>query len=234
MNSHKLEHKFIEEIENFTFSQERLEQTLQMIPDTGRLLEIGICFRETIDFYREKFHGDCYGVDISRKIIKNRSIDFTEAKVCDVSTEDIPWENNFFDVIVCNEVIEHVYNTDNMLAEIHRVLAETGILIISTPNLASFINRIFLLFGLQPLCTEVSTQSTHYGNFLRQKLVPAGHIRNFTYKALADLLEESGFIITTQCCTSISSKKLVSCLENLAGKIHVSLGSNIILGCMKK
>ncbi len=54
------------------------------------------------------------------------------------------------------EVIEHLYNSDLVISEIYRILKRNGILILSTPNLASWINRLVLLLGYQPFSHDVS------------------------------------------------------------------------------
>src|SRR5512147_1690274 len=43
-----------------------------------------------------------------------------------------------FDVIICSEVIEHVYSPDDLLDEIARLLKPKGYAILTTPNLASW------------------------------------------------------------------------------------------------
>jgi len=45
----------------------------------------------------------------------------------------IPFEDNTFDSILCTEVLEHVFNIDELLSEFHRVLKPNGKAIITTP-----------------------------------------------------------------------------------------------------
>ena len=53
-----------------------------------------------------------------------------------------------FDAACCLEVIEHVENPWNLLREIHAILPPGGRLILSTPNVTSFLSRwIFLRKG---------------------------------------------------------------------------------------
>lgn len=44
-----------------------------------------------------------------------------------------PFEDNSFDVILCNQVLEHVFNPDVFLKEIHRVLRPSGRLLLTVP-----------------------------------------------------------------------------------------------------
>jgi len=53
--------------------------------------------------------------------------------------------NRLFDAACCLEVIEHVENPWNLLREIHSILKPGGVLILSTPNITSFLSRILFL-----------------------------------------------------------------------------------------
>jgi len=94
-------------------------------------------------------------------------------------------------------VIEHVLGTDDLVLEAKRVLKENGLLIISTPNLSNWFNRIIFLFGFQPFFTEVSLKDKTFGlSFTRGMSVnreTLGHLRVFTLRALRDLLNYYGF-----------------------------------------
>lgn len=115
-----------------------------------------------------------------------------------VEGEPLPFAAATFDVIACNHVLEHVFETENLVREIRRVLAPSGLAVISVPNIAAWINRALFLFAGQPLGTEVGTESTVYGfwpTFGQKRLAqfkPAGHIRDFTPRALADLCQVCG------------------------------------------
>ncbi|MGL5233220.1 MAG: class I SAM-dependent methyltransferase [Empedobacter falsenii] len=47
--------------------------------------------------------------------------------------KNIPFENSHFDSLLCTEVLEHVFNIDELLYEFNRVLKLNGKLIITTP-----------------------------------------------------------------------------------------------------
>lgn len=46
----------------------------------------------------------------------------------------LPFNNNYFDKILCLDVLEHLYNREMCLLEIKRVLKPNGIVFISVPN----------------------------------------------------------------------------------------------------
>jgi len=94
-------------------------------------------------------------------------------------------------------MIEHLYNPDNLLAEIHRVLKPGGTFVLSTPNLASWINRILLLSGKFPrgLSISIKANLTGASDFLsrppKESQEEASfdyHIRLYTFGALKALL----------------------------------------------
>lgn len=103
----------------------------------------------------------------------------------------LPFGAGVFDIVVLNEVIEHLVDTDSIMDEIYRVLKPNGLLLLSTPNLASWFNRGAILFGVQPAFSEVSFRKV-YG---RPGSGLVGHLRLFTRRALVEFLVDAGFII---------------------------------------
>jgi SAM-dependent methyltransferase len=65
----------------------------------------------------------------------SRSFNNTNVKFfcCDVE-KGLPFKNNFFDVILANEILEHLKNVEFVLDEIFRVLKDEGLLIVDVPN----------------------------------------------------------------------------------------------------
>jgi len=102
----------------------------------------------------------------------------------------LPLAPGSVDVVVMSEVIEHLVDTDGALEEARRVLVPGGSLLLSTPNLAAWYNRVLLALGFQPLFTEVSLRGI-YGRPGRQV---AGHLRIFTRRALTELVRAAGFV----------------------------------------
>ncbi|AKJ65036.1 class I SAM-dependent methyltransferase [Kiritimatiella glycovorans] len=121
--------------------------------------------------------------------------------VCDLNKDPVPAPDRSFDLVFCNHVIEHVFHTEHLVRELYRIAADEALVVISTPNLTSWLNRIMMLCGGQPLGPEVGDESITYGlrpGFLKKKVapfVPAGHIRAFSPPALKDLCESAGFSV---------------------------------------
>lgn len=60
--------------------------------------------------------------------------------------QKISFENEFFEVVVSLETIEHLENPWQFIKEAYRVLKPGGKLILSTPNISHLSSRIFYLF----------------------------------------------------------------------------------------
>ena len=116
-----------------------------------------------------------------------------------VDGQKLPFTDGSFDFVSCNHVLEHVFETEKFLREIRRVTRSDGLVVVSVPNCAAWMNRIAFLFGGTPLGSEVGTESVTYGfwpGFLQERLKrfePSGHIRDFTPRSLRDLCAACGF-----------------------------------------
>jgi ubiquinone/menaquinone biosynthesis C-methylase UbiE len=122
-----------------------------------------------------------------------------EFRLHDTDGNPLPFLDHSFDFICCNHVLEHVFETENLVREFRRVLSPEGFCIISVPNIAAWVNRVAFLVAGQPLGSELGTDKVTYGFrpvFLKKKLEafhPSGHIRDFTPPGLRDLTEHCGF-----------------------------------------
>jgi SAM-dependent methyltransferase len=118
-----------------------------------------------------------------------RRLDLNEESVRDA------FAGEKFDVVFCGEVIEHLFSPDALLSDLRDLLRPGGILILSTPNLAYWVNRFLLLIGISPLFVENSSRHKlgRRFRFLGQGNPTQGHIRLFTYRAARELLDLHGF-----------------------------------------
>lgn len=112
----------------------------------------------------------------------------------------LDYEDNYFDVVHANQVIEHLYDTDNFVMEIHRILKKGGYCVISTENLSSWVNIFALLLGWQPFSlTNISNKRLGIENPFAlnaggtQNLSSWLHLRVMAVRALKELFEIHGF-----------------------------------------
>jgi 2-polyprenyl-3-methyl-5-hydroxy-6-metoxy-1,4-benzoquinol methylase len=86
------------------------------------------------------------------------------------------WRRDFgpFDVIVMAEVIEHLHTSPALVLRfLKTLLADSGILIVQTPNAASLHKRIKLLLGRNPydLIVEDVSNPLHFREYTKAELV---------------------------------------------------------------
>ncbi|BDV43441.1 hypothetical protein GURASL_23640 [Geotalea uraniireducens] len=79
---------------------------------------------------------DAWGVeyfDNKVNIFRKANPEYASRILCgDISV--LPFPDNNFDVVLLNEVLEHVPNIEASLAEINRVLKQDGVLVVFSPN----------------------------------------------------------------------------------------------------
>ncbi|MCK7597125.1 class I SAM-dependent methyltransferase [Microbulbifer sp. CAU 1566] len=125
---------------------------------------------------------DVFGIDLSIEDVKTasaRAAPFAEAgEGCgrlQLGVGDalqLPFANDFFDVVICSEVLEHIPDYQGVLAEINRVLKPGGIFAATVPA-----------YFPEWICWKLSS-AYHQ--------VEGGHIRIFREKQLRENIEQLG------------------------------------------
>lgn len=150
------------------FSQ--LKPYLQKLK-TGRVLDVGCAYGLMLKRFPDAF--EKFGVDVSDYAITEAKKRLFKATLRVINVEDeIPFPKEFFDVAICNDVLEHLENPSRALENTRNVLKKDGILYITAPNL----------------------------NWLRKKFLgyvdkKEHHISLFSHRVLLDLLSKVGFEI---------------------------------------
>jgi methionine biosynthesis protein MetW len=87
-------------------------------------------------------HGCSYqGVDVSESGVEEaRALGLQARRIDDASS--LPFEDGSFDVIVCVEVLEHLFAPLDAVREMARVLRPGGLLIVTVPNVAYWRRRV--------------------------------------------------------------------------------------------
>lgn len=125
--------------------------------------------------------------------------DFNEPcdALCDFNSEHpgLPFAAGSFDLAVCTEVLEHLLWPQGILAEIRRVLAPAGHLVVSVPNCVSATYRVAWIMGHIPSCAACGNLPAQLGPTVYQtgQGTIAGHVIDFSKRRLAALLTHSGF-----------------------------------------
>jgi SAM-dependent methyltransferase len=170
------------------FSTDRIHRVLEVgveSPLTGRYLS------ERLEFGIE----DYVGVDISETSVSRLKAEGINARCVNVSQESLDGLGTF-DLVVLSEVLGHLLDPDHALDEVARVVSSTGHVVITTPNIASWFNRMSVLFGYQPFFCEASSRQS-YGRALRRGSRPVGVIRPATVLAISQMVAAVGLTVLT-------------------------------------
>lgn len=141
------------------------------LPASAKLLDVGcwdgemtLRYASAADLKKENL----YGIEIVPAEAKKAAKHF-QVKVLDIEKDKFPYQDNFFDVIIVNQVFEHLKNIFHPITEIHRILKPGGHLVFSVPNLSSFHNRLLLLSGRQP--TSIRAIGPHVRGYAAPEVV---------------------------------------------------------------
>lgn len=110
------------------------------------------------------------------------------SKICNLSCNLIPFEDNLFDLVIFTEVIEHLpCNPVNVMKEIFRVLKQGGRLILTTPNQNNLFTKCKCILG-KSIYAPIEL-------FFMDDMKYAVHWREYTMGELIYLLDKVGFNI---------------------------------------
>ena len=144
------------------------------ITSKTRLLEVGCWDGKACLHYMKELdiHSDVYGIDCFEDAVNMAMEKGIKASRCNLETEKFSFKDDYFDVVIANQVFEHLKQIYMPLTEIRRVLKPNGHLLFGVPNLASLHNRFLLALGKQPTCIQMFDE----------------HVRAFTPGALMKFL----------------------------------------------
>jgi len=106
----------------------------------GRLLEIGSGLGHLVGQLEDSF--ETYGMDLNQWAVKESKAVIDETALQTASAEEIPFADGAFDVVIIKHIVEHLPNPEKAIAEIGRVTAPGGTLILATPNLDSLLKPV--------------------------------------------------------------------------------------------
>ena len=157
----------------------------QHVRSTDSCLDLGCGDGGTSGFILSELGSSYLGVDISTNAVAlARQRGLNAQTIQDASR--LPFSDEAFGVVVCVEVLEHLFDPLGALVEAARVLQGHGRLIATVPNAMHFRDRLDMLIGAwQP------------GGYLQGRKEPwrSPHIRFFSASSLKRMLHAAGFTV---------------------------------------
>jgi len=164
-----------------TYFRQNREELLKYIPqNVGRTLDLGCAQGNFSDLIKRKFGAECWGVEIDRDAAQ-----IAETKLDRVINDDVneclgEIPDNYFDCIICNDILEHLADPYTLLVNLKQKLTGEGVVVASFPN----IRYCRILFGL-----------VIHGNwdYKDSGILDRTHLRFFTYKSLLKMFPQLGY-----------------------------------------
>jgi SAM-dependent methyltransferase len=172
-----------------------LEKLAPVLRDKPRLLDIGsfgefplilLKFYELPLVYANSLEGDilCYG---DGRLLQSGSPGIELALLieqCDVERRPMSQPDGSMDVVTCFEMLEHLRcDPMFMMLEIHRILREDGLLVLTTPNANSW----------ESLARSSALQSPSiFGTYFSDGS-GIGHSKEYSVSEIRQLVENAGF-----------------------------------------
>ncbi len=136
-----------------------LERMRREGPPPRSLLDVGCWDGAATQRYARALGCAAFGVEFFEARAREAEARGITVARLDLESGAFPWPDGSMDVVVSNQVFEHLKNVWRPMSEVYRVLRPGGWLVLSVPNLGSLHNRVLLALGRQP--TSIRTLGPH-------------------------------------------------------------------------
>jgi len=152
--------------------------------ENNKVLEIGAGSGDTlIELKKTKIASEVVGIELMQLPDSNQNHpDIDKFIFGNIENIELDLPENYFDVIICGDVLEHLIDPWNTLHKLHKFLKSDGIIIISLPNFREF----------QTLYKIFIKADFHY---TEEGILDKTHLRFFCKKNIISLLNQSSFKI---------------------------------------
>lgn len=182
-----------------------------------KILDIGCGGGQLLEEFVKKSNIVVYGVDISRNPLKIAREKGYKCLLCNVENNNLPFKDKMFNIIILNDLLEHIINPDILLTEVYRTLKDEGNLIICIPNISQPISWFIQIFlDLPPI------QSARYKSV---------HVRDYTLRILKIVLRLNGFKINQVVGTYLYP--FDNKIGRLIARLFPRISEKIIIKCEK-
>jgi len=157
------------------------QKIINLIGQDKKVLDVG-CSEGTLS--KKMFQNNCevVGIELDTEAAQNAKNYCRELIIDDVESVNLKEVyENYFDIIVFADVLEHLKEPLDILNKFKKYLKDDGCIIISIPNISNWKIRLQLLFG--------RFEYQEYG------ILDNGHIRFFNEKSAKKIVDDAGFEI---------------------------------------
>ena len=205
-------------------SEHRADVVLELLEEKkvdkdARIVDIGCGYGLLLRKLKKKKYNNILGIEPIHEVVEDLTESGIPARVGDLEQGLDSVDDRSADVVVCLEVLEHLYDPKAALHEINRCLRTDGLLIASVPNEYRLTQRLKMIRG-RPV-SDVS--------------LVGGHIKFFDWNTFSNMVKTSGFRIDTQFSEGgIRMRKMIPGYVRIMRSLPRLLGKWIFIVAKKK
>lgn len=151
----------------------------------GRVLDVG-CGDGTVLGQAARDGWSLFGVELSPLAAREARRRGLRPVRADLEGGRLPIRAASFDVVVCYDVLEHLFDPMSLLSEIHRVLRPGGTALLCVPNAFNLFNRLTFLAGRY---VDIMDTAHRSGELFSE------HVRLFSRGLFEDVVARAGFAV---------------------------------------
>ncbi len=157
------------------------EEMVAFLPDKiGVVLEIGCGEGGYASHLKNLYNCEVWGIEYEdTQGIRARSL-IDKVLIGDVAVLIDQLPDNYFDIVICNDVLEHLYDPYSILDRLKCKMKHEGKVISSIPNIRYFRTFFALVFKKQ-------------WNYEGNGILDFTHVRFFTTKSIIKMYENAGY-----------------------------------------
>ncbi len=165
----------------------RIESVIKMIGQRPNqvILDIGCSIGLLGQEVKKRLACQFYGADLSAPAVAAAKNVLDDAWVLNLENDLSNWPQELkakaYDAIVISEVLEHLFEPENLLVKLKGLAMPAKSIIITVPNILFWKNRLKILVG-------------HF-DYTNQGIMDRGHIHFFSWASFNKMIEEAGYQI---------------------------------------
>ncbi len=138
---------------------------LDKLPKGSKVLDVGCGTAHLTHWIKERGF-DVYGIEPSTEMYHYAKLNFPEIEIKQAISSEIPYPDNYFDLVVAFEVLRYLDKNENRktFKEFHRILKNNGRFFITQVNLFST-DFYFIFHNLKSIYCKITKATHHHCNF---------------------------------------------------------------------
>lgn len=115
------------------------------------LLDLGCGDGRLVPLWQSISGAETYGLELSPQAVQTAQQMFPSIRYKQGDAVNTGYDNAYFDIAVCQEVLEHIEEQDKLVNECSRIIKNGGYLVLTTPNKYYFDRRKGGNYSQQPI-----------------------------------------------------------------------------------